>query len=104
MNLNHIICFPSISSTLKDNKPFIPTYLGKTINNQGVKNIYKVRMILIYNHEKGDISPGILLLNNIGKDNKTLSSHPEENEVMLFPFTFARVIKIREVPMGEREF
>ena len=39
-------------------------------------------MIFNYRHQPGNISPGIIILQNIGKDNKLLSKHPEEDEVI----------------------
>ena len=51
-------------------------------------------MIFKYKHENGNISPGIIIENNKGKDGEYLSSFPEENEVILFPFTFAKIVKI----------
>ena len=104
MNLNHIICFPSITSTSILRKEFHPTKLSKQINNHMGSNMLKIRMIFNYRHEQGNISPGILILNNKGKDNILLSKHPKENEVMLFPFTFARITGIKEVTQGENQF
>ena len=50
MNLNHIICFPSITSTSIVPKEFAPTLLSKQINNHiGMsKNLIKIRMIFNY--------------------------------------------------------
>ena len=105
MNLKHIICFPSITSTSKYPKGFHPSPLSKQINNHAGCScaMYKITMIFNYRHEPGNISPGILILQNRGKDNILLSKHPEENEVMLFPFTFARITAIKEVPQGENQ-
>ena len=48
--------------------------------------------IVKYKHEEGNISPGIMLLNNKGRDEEEyLSSHPDEKEVILFPFTFVKI-------------
>ena len=105
MNLNHIICFPSITSTRTDKKPFKPTELSQKINNHkgNSQTLYKITMIFNYRHVPGNISPGILILNNKGKDNKYLSSHPKEKEVLLFPFTFAKIIGIKQVPTEENQ-
>jgi len=54
-------------------------------------------MIFYYNHEKGNISPGIIIKDNKGKDGKYLSKHKNENEVILFPFTFARILEINKL-------
>ena len=87
MNVNHIICFPS----------FTPTSL-KIYQNFSIrpKKLYHVTMIFKYKHEKGNISPGIIIKDNKAKDGKYISSHPIENEVILFPFTFARITNINK--------
>ena len=107
MNLNHIICFPSIISTSIVPKKFESTDLSKKINNHdgnsNSKNLIKLRMIFYYRHQEGIISPGIIILNNKGKDNLPLSINPNENEVLLFPFTFARIIGVKEVAQKENE-
>ncbi len=107
MNLNHIICFPSIISTIIVPKKFESTDLSKKINNHdgnsNSKNLIKLRMIFYYRHQEGIISPGIVILNNKGKDNLPLSINPNENEVLLFPFTFARIIGVKEVAQKENE-
>ena len=106
MNYHHIICFPSITSTSLSPKKFIITKEAKKINDHEGKsqNLFKILMIFNYKHEKDNISPGICILNNKGKDNLYLSEHPTEKEVMLFPFTFARITAIKEAPQGENEF
>ena len=83
ININHIICFPSITSTSLINKDFITT------------DICKVKMIFIYKHKEGNISPGIIIKDYKGKDRKNLSLYPNEEEVILFPFTFARIRTIK---------
>ena len=54
-------------------------------------------MIFFYNHEAGNISPGIIVKDNKGKDREYLSQHKDENEVILFPFTFARISEINKL-------
>ena len=99
MNLKHIICFPSITSTKTNKENFTPTELSKNINNNGLNedDMVKVTMIFNYEHEQGNISPGIIVKNYKGKDGKYLSSYPYENEVILFPFTFVRIKEIKEI-------
>ena len=99
MNLKHIICFPSITSTKTIKENFTPTELSKNINNNGLSedDMVKVTMIFNYEHEQGNISPGIIVKNYKGKDGKYLSSYPYENEVILFPFTFVRIKEIKEI-------
>ena len=68
INLNHIICFPSITST-SIKRVFHPTQLGLKINNNGIntKDLFKITMIFIYKHKEENIAPGIIVLNNKGK-------------------------------------
>jgi hypothetical protein len=101
MNVNHIICFPSFSSTsIVRNRYFLTKsgrkYSGfqKKINN---KNECNVTIIFRYIHQKDNISPGIIIKDNKGKDGQYISRHLNENEVLLFPFTFARITKINKI-------
>ena len=105
MNLNHIICFPSFTSTCLNKIQFFPSKQSKHINNYEGKSkiLYLIKMIFNYTHEAGNISPGILILNNKGKDNQYLSKFPQEKEVLLFPFTFVRIIGIKEIPQEENQ-
>ena len=97
MNLNHIVCFPSITSTSLKEVKFKTTPLCQKINNKGMnlKDMIKVKMIFNYKHREDYISPGIIVSNNKGKDGDYLSQHHEEFEVILFPFTFARITDIK---------
>ena len=100
INRNHIICFPSITSTSTEPQQFKTTNLAKKVNkNDGIpkEDLIKITMIFYYNHEKGNISPGIIIKDNKGKDGKYLSKHKNENEVILFPFTFARILEINKL-------
>ena len=99
INSNHIICFPSITSTSTVKGKFHPTEKAKSINNIGVKqeDMIKITMIFQYKHEKGNISPGIIVKYNEGKDGNYLSSNSSENEVILFPFTFVRITEIKRI-------
>ena len=89
INLNHIICFTSLTSTtLRRNK------LYKNKNNK----LIRLTMIIEYKHQPGNISPGIIVANNKGKENNEfLSVYPKEEEVILFPFTFFKIKKIHEL-------
>ena len=99
MNLNHIICFPSITSTSTVKKKFKPTNQSKVYNNAGINSndMLNITMIINYKHEVGNISPGIIIKDNKMKDGKYMSCHEKENEVILFPFTFLRIINIKEI-------
>ena len=99
MNEHHIICFPSITSTSTVRGGFTPTDQAKSLNTNGVleEDMIKVTMIFSYMHQKGYISPGIIVKDYKGNDGYFLSSHPSENEVILFPFTFVRITKIKEI-------
>ena len=106
INLKHIICFPSITSTSDKKKKFKPTKLAKKVNkNDGIPEeaLIKISMIFFYKHEKGNISPGIIIKDNKDKDGKYLSHYKGENEVILFPFTFVRILKIKEIEK-EKEY
>lgn len=96
LNLGHIICFPSLTSTSSKKIKFEPTKLGKNINNNNDNDeMIKVRLIFEYKHKKGNISPGIRVENKRDKKGELLSKNPHEMEILLFPFTFARIIKIQ---------
>ena len=99
INKHHIICFPSITSTSTKQQEFTPTDLSKKVNNYGgiPQALIKITMIFNYYHDKGNISPGIIVKNYKGKDGEYLSKHKNENEVILFPFTFARISKINKI-------
>ena len=103
MNLNHIVCFPSITSTSLIKGQFKKTALSKKINEIDPKNMINITMIFIYNHKESFISPGIMILNNKGKDEEYISSK-KEYEVILLPFTFARITKIIEVSKKDNTF
>ena len=104
LNLNHIICFPSITSTSHGESDFEQTTLGAEANKNGFneKDMINLTLIFNYKHSKDNISPGIIIKNNTGIDGRTIiSAHPNENEVILFPFTFARIKKIDEKTENE---
>ena len=105
MNLNHIICFPSITST-STKRVFHPSPLGQKVNTNGInpKDLIEITMIFNYKHNEGYISPGIIISNNIGKDGGYLSKHPGESEVILFPFTFARITSINRISNTQNIF
>ena len=106
INLNHIICFPSITSTtMSKEKEFHPTKKAKENNNivPSGDNV-NVKMIFNYKHKPGNISPGIIICDNKGKDGKYLTFHHPEDEVILFPFTFVRISKIDPDPKKANSF
>ena len=101
LHLGHIICFPSLTSTSSEPIYFIPTMLAKKNNNEDKQKVIKIKMIFNYIHKKGNISPGIIIENKKNKDGIHLSSHPNEKEVILFPFTFAKITNIKsEIEKG----
>ena len=94
INLGHIICFPSFTSTSYEEIEFKPTDLSDTINNNDDnKNMLNVKLVLDYSYKNGYISPGIIIDNNKGHDSLPLSKY-NEKEVLLFPFTFAKINNI----------
>ena len=99
MNLNHIICFPSITSTATVKGNFTPTGTAKSYNKNGISpnDMLNVTMIFNYTHKSNNISPGIIVKDNKTIDGYYMSAHETENEVILFPFTFCRITKINEI-------
>ena len=99
INLNHIICFPSMTSTtINTKKVFHPGKVGKQVNNivPSDDDFVNIKMIFKYKHKPDNISPGIIISNNRGIDGNYLSKHPKEGEVILFPFTFVKINKIEK--------
>ena len=96
LNLNHIICFPSITSTSSKPLDFEPSDLANNINNINQDNIeiMKIKMIFNYKYNNENKSPGIIIENKKGHDGQYISKYSDENEVILFPFTFAKIVKI----------
>ena len=102
LNLNHIICFPSLTSTSSKDINFSPTSLAGEINKKG-DDFLIVKLIIKYHHENDNISPGIIIEDKLGYDNKYISSNPFEKEVILFPFTFAKIVSINSEIKYEKE-
>ena len=95
LNVGHIICFPSFTSTSSKEIKFQPSNLSKNINtNSDIEEKIKIKMIFKYKYKKGNISPGIIIEKNKGKDGRYLTKYAE-NEILLFPFTFVRIKKIK---------
>ena len=97
INLNHIICFPSITSTtIKKDIVFHPSEKSQKVNKNvpSKDDIVNVKMIFNYKHRPDIISPGIIIRDFKGKDGEYLSSNNSEEEVILFPFTFVIINKI----------
>ena len=99
INLNHIICFPSLTSTSTVKGEFIPIDQNKNLMKIGInyEDLINVTMIFIYKHNSKNKSPGIIVKDNKASDGEYMSVNPNENEVILFPFTFARITKINKV-------
>ena len=104
MNVNHIICFPSITSTSTDKGKFQPTTQSKTLNNNGMtaNDLISVTMIFNYKYKPKNISPGIIIMRNKASDGQYMSSNKSENEVILFPFTFVRITKLALISEKEK--
>ena len=102
LNLNHSICFPALTSTSSKDIDFTPTSLAEEVNKKG-NDCFIVKLIIKYNHENNNISPGIIIEDKKGKNNKKyISRFPHEKEVLLFPFTFAKIVSISsELKYGE---
>ena len=93
LNLNHIICFPSLTSTSSEDIDFTPTGLASSINKTGYDS-FSVKLIIKYRHESDNISPGIIIEDKKGTYGDNLSYYGTEKEVLLFPFTFAKILSI----------
>ena len=97
LNLNHIICFPSLTSTSSKDINFNPSNLAKQINKKKDKKYEEplnVKLVIKYKHENDNISPGIIIEDKKGYNGEYISCYPKENEVLLFPFTFAKIVSI----------
>jgi hypothetical protein len=92
LNLNHIICFTSLTSTSLEDINFEPTSLASSVNKTEDDSL-SVKLIIKYKHENNNISPGIIIDDKKGTDGKKFSDY-EEKEVLLFPFTFAKILSI----------
>ena len=102
INLGHIICFPSLNSTSLNEKSFSPTGLGKSICSNYSDKKLNVNMIFKYKHYSDNKSPGIILDDNKGHDGEYLSKFPSEREVILFPFTFAKIKSINSESSNQK--
>ena len=102
LNLNHVICFLSLTSTSSKKINFNPTSLASNVNKTS-SDSFNVELIIKYNHESDNISPGIIIEDKKGHDinKETISNNPYEKEVILFPFTFAKILSINSD--GERK-
>ena len=94
LNYGHIICLPSLTSTSSAQIKFKPSKLSQK-TNENKDEMIGVKMIFKYTHQKGNISPGIIIEDKKLKDGSYLSCHPKEKEVLLFPFTFAKIKEIK---------
>ena len=103
INLGHIICFPSLTSTSSQYIEFKPTALSAQVNNNNTDEKLLVKLIIEYKHEEGNISPGIIIEDKKNKSGEYLSSNPFEKEVILFPFTFIRINSIEKEIVQNKE-
>ena len=94
LNLGHIVCFTSSLLTISSKLEYNP----KEFDDDSIKeddNMLIVKFKFKYIYQKGIISPGIIIDDNIIKDIDNLSSNPKEKRVLLFPFTFAKLYEIK---------
>ena len=93
---NDIICFPSFTSTtVLENYDFKPAKNAKKINNDQIKEKSYVKMIITYNPQGNDCQPQ-------GVDISDISQFNEEQEILLFPFTFLNIDKV-EINSGKED-
>lgn len=106
LSVGHIICFPSLTSTSVIKDKFKTTVEGNKVNNDYYNKNKKVNTVkedkviiemnIEYKHEEGNITPAI----NVSG----LSIHPEEEERLIFPFTFFRLNKISKEAENKYKF
>ena len=88
-----IICFPSFTSTTFDEKLYFrPSDNSNKINNEKIEEKSYVRMIITYK-PKG-------ICQTQGVDISDKSQFGGEKEILLFPFTFAKIDKV-EIHSGK---
>ena len=102
INLGHIICFPSLTSTTSKEINFSATSLSQKVCNNKAEEIIKIKMIFRYKHENGNISPGIIVENKKGDYGNFLSCCPGENEVILFPLLLPELSKLNKMLLEGR--
>ena len=102
LNVNHIICFPALTSTSSEEIDFTPTTLASIIN-ETEEDAIEVNLIIKYKHESGNISPGIVIEDKTGQDGKCISDNRQEKEVILFPFTFAKITGVKSANKNGKE-
>ena len=96
LNLGHIICFPSLTSTSSQEIIFFPSSLAQSLSGHNSEKTINIKMIFKYKYESGNISPGIILEDKKAHyKHNNLSAFSHEYEVLLFPFTFARIKNIK---------
>lgn len=94
LNLGHIICFPSLTSTSSKSVGFKATGLSQKTCKNDPSEVIDFTFEIKYKHKIGNISPGIILEDKKGHDGNYISNNNFESEVLLFPFTFLRINKI----------
>jgi hypothetical protein len=96
LNLGHIICLTSLVSTCSTNIKYKPKEVSQEFQKREEENdIIMVKLKFKYVYQKGDVSPGIVLENKTSDyDGIYISSHPKDKDVLLFPFTFAKIYEI----------
>jgi hypothetical protein len=87
LSLDDVICLPSFTSTtVLKNLNFENTWNAKIVNNSKSSDIH-IKMIFNYYYAKGNVSPGIFIRDE--------SMYSNEEEVILFPFTFVKISNIK---------
>ena len=94
LNNGHIICLTSLTSTSSSQIKFQPSELSQK-TNKNLDEMVGIKMIFKYVHKHGNISQGIIMEDKKLRDGTYISSHPKEKEVILFPFTFAKITDIK---------
>ena len=101
LNLGHIICLTSFTLTTSANIKYKQRKSSKEINDEiNNKEMMIVRLKFKYFPENGSLSPGVIIENKKIKEGKFLFSKPKDKEVILFPFTFAKITEIKDKNEG----
>lgn len=89
MAVDDIICFSSFTSTSLVEDNFVPTPNAKKVNDISEEEEITLEIIMHFTYKEDNEPIGMIL--------KNYSEYNNENEVLLFPFTFIKVNNIKKV-------
>ena len=100
LNLGHIICLTSFISTTSANIRYKTRKSSQKTDDIDNNGMMIVRLKFKYFPENGSLSPGIIIENKKSKENIFSLFLQKEIEVLLFPFTFAKITQIKDKNEG----